>query len=43
MIRSARKATVEGKPYLIDARVARKGVGWADKPWIPPIQVAALC
>jgi benzoylformate decarboxylase len=38
----ARKATVEGKPYLIDAQVARKGVAWADKPWIPPIQVAAL-
>jgi len=38
----ARKATVEGKPYLIDARVARKGVAWADKPWVPPIQVAAL-
>jgi benzoylformate decarboxylase len=38
----ARKATVEGKPYLIDAQVMRKGVAWADKPWIPPIQVAAL-
>jgi thiamine pyrophosphate-dependent acetolactate synthase large subunit-like protein len=38
----ARKRTVEGKPYLIDAQVARKGVAWADKPWIPPIQVAAL-
>ena len=38
----ARKSTVEGKPYLIDAQVARKGVAWADKPWIPPIQVAAL-
>jgi hypothetical protein len=23
-------------------QVARKGVGWAEKPWIPPIQVAAL-
>jgi thiamine pyrophosphate-dependent acetolactate synthase large subunit-like protein len=38
----ARKHTVEGKPYLIDAQVARKGVAWADKPWVPPIQVAAL-
>ncbi len=38
----ARKHTVEGKPYLIDAQVARKGVAWADKPWIPPIQIAAL-
>jgi thiamine pyrophosphate-dependent acetolactate synthase large subunit-like protein len=32
----ARRATVEGKPYLIDAQVARVGVAWADKPWIPP-------
>jgi thiamine pyrophosphate-dependent acetolactate synthase large subunit-like protein len=31
----ARKATLEGKPYLIDAQVARVGVAWADKPWIP--------
>ena len=38
----ARKRTVEGKPYLIDAQVARKGVAWADKPWVPPIQVASL-
>src|SRR3989441_3832013 len=38
----ARKHTVDGKPYLIDAQVARKGVAWADKPWIPPIQIAAL-
>lgn len=36
----ARKATVEGKPYLIDTQVARNGVGWADKPWIPPIRIA---
>jgi thiamine pyrophosphate-dependent acetolactate synthase large subunit-like protein len=32
----ARRATVEGKPYLIDAQVARVGVAWADKPWTPP-------
>jgi acetolactate synthase-1/2/3 large subunit len=31
----ARKATMDGKPYLIDAQVARVGVAWADKPWIP--------
>jgi acetolactate synthase I/II/III large subunit len=31
----ARKASAEGKPYLIDAQVARVGVAWADKPWIP--------
>jgi thiamine pyrophosphate-dependent acetolactate synthase large subunit-like protein len=36
----ARKATVDGKPYLIDAQVARVGVAWADKPWIPPIRIA---
>jgi len=32
----ARRASLEGKPYLIDAQVARMGVAWADKPWIPP-------
>jgi thiamine pyrophosphate-dependent acetolactate synthase large subunit-like protein len=36
----ARKATVEGKPYLIDAQVARVGVAWSEKPWIPPIRIA---
>jgi thiamine pyrophosphate-dependent acetolactate synthase large subunit-like protein len=36
----ARKATVEGKPYLIDVQVARYGVAWADKPWTPPIHIA---
>jgi thiamine pyrophosphate-dependent acetolactate synthase large subunit-like protein len=38
----ARKHTVEGKPYLLDVQVARKGIGWADKPWVPPIQVAEM-
>ena len=38
----ARKHTVEGKPYLLDVQVARKGLYWADKPWIPPIQVAGM-
>jgi benzoylformate decarboxylase len=38
----ARTKTVEGKPYLLDVQVARKGVGWAEKPWVPPIQVASL-
>ena len=38
----ARAHTVEGKPYLLDVQVARKGVGWAEEPWVPPIQVAAL-
>jgi thiamine pyrophosphate-dependent acetolactate synthase large subunit-like protein len=36
----ARKHTVEGKPYLLDVQVARKGVGWAQSPWVPPIRVA---
>ena len=36
----ARKATVEGKPYLIDAQIARTGVAWAEKPWVPPIRIA---
>ena len=38
----ARAHTVEGKPYLLDVQVARKGIGWAAKPWVPPIQVASL-
>src|SRR5437016_3449383 len=38
----ARRHTVEGKPYLLDVQVARKGVGWAEKPWVPPIQVAEM-
>jgi thiamine pyrophosphate-dependent acetolactate synthase large subunit-like protein len=39
-LKRARKATVDGKPYLIDAQVARVGVAWAEKPWIPPISIA---
>jgi len=23
-------------------QVARKGVAWAEKPWVPPIQVAEM-
>jgi benzoylformate decarboxylase len=38
----ARAHTVEGKPYLLDVQVARKGVAWADKPWTPPIRVAEM-
>jgi thiamine pyrophosphate-dependent acetolactate synthase large subunit-like protein len=38
----ARKHTVEGKPYLLDVQVARKGVGWAQTPWVPPIKVAEM-
>ncbi|HYW60313.1 MAG TPA: thiamine pyrophosphate-binding protein [Xanthobacteraceae bacterium] len=38
----ARQHTVDGKPYLLDVQVARKGVAWADKPWTPPIRVAEM-
>ncbi len=38
----ARANTVEGRPYLIDVQVARRGVGWAEKPWVPPIRVADI-
>jgi thiamine pyrophosphate-dependent acetolactate synthase large subunit-like protein len=38
----ARQHTVEGKPYLLDVQVARKGVGWAQNPWVPPIRVAEM-
>jgi thiamine pyrophosphate-dependent acetolactate synthase large subunit-like protein len=36
----ARKHTVEGKPYLLDVQVARRGIGWAENPWVPPIRIA---
>ena len=32
-------ATKEGRPYLIDAQVARSGM-WADSPWYPRLSVA---
>ena len=38
----ARTHTVEGKPYLLDVQVARRGVGWSDRPWVPPIRVAEM-
>ena len=28
----ARRSTLEGKPYLIDAQTARVGVAWTDRP-----------
>jgi len=34
----AKKSAADGKPYLIDAQVARVGVAWADKPWTPQIR-----
>lgn len=33
----AKKATLDGKPYLIDAQVGRDGVAWAEKPWTPTV------
>ncbi|MDQ6619809.1 MAG: thiamine pyrophosphate-binding protein [Pseudomonadota bacterium] len=33
----AGRASAEGKPYLIDAQVARNGVAWAANPWVPTI------
>jgi thiamine pyrophosphate-dependent acetolactate synthase large subunit-like protein len=33
----ARKASLDGKPYLIDAQVRRTGAGWSDDPWVPKI------
>ncbi|MBI3950992.1 MAG: thiamine pyrophosphate-binding protein [Acidobacteria bacterium] len=38
-VRRAINATREGRPYLIDAHVARMGM-WADSPWYPPISIA---
>jgi benzoylformate decarboxylase len=38
----ARVRTVDGKPYLLDVQVARRGVGWAEKPWVPPIRLAGI-
>jgi len=35
----ARRATMDGKPYLIDAQVGRDGVAWAEKPWTPAIHI----
>lgn len=36
-LKRARHAEKEGKPYLVDAQVARTGVGWSDDPWVPTI------
>jgi thiamine pyrophosphate-dependent acetolactate synthase large subunit-like protein len=38
----AKAHTAEGKPYLLDVQVARRGVGWAEKPWVPPVRVASI-
>ena len=36
----ARRVNAEGKPYLIDAQVARIGRGWVDKPWTPSVDLS---
>ena len=36
----AKRATLEGKPYLIDAQVRRTGVGWNEDPWVPTLDLA---
>jgi thiamine pyrophosphate-dependent acetolactate synthase large subunit-like protein len=36
----AKRATQEGKPYLIDAQVKRTGVGWDEDPWVPTVDLA---
>jgi acetolactate synthase-1/2/3 large subunit len=38
----AKAHTAEGKPYLLDVQVARRGVGWAEKPWVPQIRLAGM-
>lgn len=36
-LKRGRRANDNGKPYLIDAQVARTGVGWAEEPWVPTL------
>jgi benzoylformate decarboxylase len=36
----AKRASQEGKPYLIDAQVKRTGVGWDEDPWVPSLDLA---
>ena len=36
-LKRGRRANDSGKPYLIDAQVARTGVGWAEDPWVPQL------
>ena len=36
----AKRNAANGKPYLIDAEVARHGPGWADDPWVPTLSRA---
>jgi hypothetical protein len=36
----AKRNAANGKPYLIDAEVARHGPGWAEDPWVPTLSRA---
>ena len=36
----ARRNAANGKPYLIDAEVARHGPGWSEDPWVPTLSRA---
>jgi thiamine pyrophosphate-dependent acetolactate synthase large subunit-like protein len=36
-LKRARRVNQEGKSYLIDAQVARTGVGWEEEPWTPSV------
>jgi thiamine pyrophosphate-dependent acetolactate synthase large subunit-like protein len=38
----AKASTFEGRPYLIDVQTARRGIGWTDTPWIPPIKGSTM-
>lgn len=37
-----RAHNADGKPYLLDVQVARRGVGWVEKPWVPPVRLAEV-
>ena len=37
----AKKATIDGRPYLLDVHLGRDGLGAASN-WHPPFSVAAL-
>ena len=35
-------APYEQTTVTLDVQVARKGVAWAENPWVPPIRVAEM-
>ena len=34
----SKASMVEGKHDIIDVQVDRRGIGWTETPWIPPIK-----